>query len=59
MHWIDPACVPETQGTVEGFTNRHIGPARDALKRACGSKHKDRMKQKKRGDDRAYAGAGK
>jgi hypothetical protein len=24
MHWIDPACLPETQGAVEGFiTNRH------------------------------------
>jgi hypothetical protein len=19
MHWIDPDCLPETQGTVEGF----------------------------------------
>jgi hypothetical protein len=24
MHWIDPNCLPETQGVVEGFiTNRH------------------------------------
>ena len=24
MHWIDPNCLPETQGAVEGFiTNRH------------------------------------
>ena len=24
MHWIDPDCLPETQGTVEGFImNRH------------------------------------
>jgi hypothetical protein len=24
MHWIDPSCLPETQGVVEGFiTNRH------------------------------------
>jgi hypothetical protein len=47
MHWIDPDCLPETQGAVEGFImNRHgeidgvlLGGARQTSLLVCTSPH--------------------